>query len=146
MRTRDLQDKDRKNALFRFTKFLLYYIIQKYFEIIFNNTQSFPERDNRPKGGKNMDKYEILYIIRAGVDDDQKTKVVEKFEALTGNLGGTVDSIDKLGLKKFAYEIDKQTEGYYVLMNVTCENEVQIEIGRQMRNDEAIIRYMIVKK
>ncbi len=93
-----------------------------------------------------MDKYEILYIIRAGVDDDQKTKVVEKFEALTGNLGGTVDSIDKWGLKKFAYEIDKQTEGYYVLMNVTCENEVQIEIGRQMRNDEAIIRYMIVKK
>lgn len=93
-----------------------------------------------------MDKYEILYIIRSAVDDDQKTKVVEKFEALVGTLGGTVESIDKWGMKKFAYEIDKQSEGFYVLMNVACSKEAQIEIDRQMRNDEAIIRQMIIKK
>ncbi len=93
-----------------------------------------------------MDKYEILYIIRSAVDDDQKNKVVEKFEALVGTLGGTVESIDKWGMKKFAYEIDKQTEGFYVLMNVACSKDAQIEIDRQMRNDEAIIRQMIIKK
>ncbi|MCM1306341.1 MAG: 30S ribosomal protein S6 [Bacteroides sp.] len=93
-----------------------------------------------------MDKYEILYIIRSAVDDDQKSKVVEKFENLVGTLGGTVESVDKWGLKKFAYEIDKQTEGYYVLMNVECSSDAQIEIDRQMRNDEAIIRKMIIKK
>ena len=93
-----------------------------------------------------MDKYEILYIIRANVDDDQKNKVVEKYEALAGTLGGTVESLDKWGLKKFAYEIEKQSEGYYVLMNVVCTKEAQIEIDRQMRNDEAIIRQMIIKK
>ncbi len=93
-----------------------------------------------------MDKYEILYIIRAGVDDDQKTKVVEKFEALVGTLGGSVESLDKWGMKKFAYEIEKQTEGYYVLMNVVCSKEAQIEIDRLMRNDESIIRQMIIKK
>ncbi len=93
-----------------------------------------------------MDKYEILYIIRAAVDDDQKTKVVEKFEKLVNDQNGTVDSIEKWGMKKFAYEIEKQTEGFYVLMNVTCSSEAQIEIDRQMRNDEAIIRQMIIKK
>lgn len=93
-----------------------------------------------------MDKYEILYIIRADVDDDQKNKVVEKFETLAGNLGGIVESVDKWGMKKFAYEIEKQSEGYYVLMNVSCSSDVQEEISRQMRNDEAIIRKMIVKK
>lgn len=93
-----------------------------------------------------MDKYEILYIIRSAVDDDQKNKVVEKFEALVGTLGGTVESIDKWGMKKFAYEIDKQTEGFYVLMNIECTSDAQIEIDRQMRNDEAIIRQMIIKK
>ena len=93
-----------------------------------------------------MDKYEILYIIRAAVDDELKTKTVEKFESLVATLGGTVESVDKWGLKKFAYEIDKQTEGYYVLMNVTCTIEAQIEIDRQMRNDESIIRQMIIKK
>ena len=93
-----------------------------------------------------MDKYEILYIIRAAVDDDLKNKTVEKFENLVTAQGGTVESIDKWGLKKFAYEIDKQTEGYYVLMNVVCSIEAQIEIDRQMRNDESIIRQMIIKK
>lgn len=93
-----------------------------------------------------MDKYEILYIIRSAVDDDQKNKVVEKFEALVGTLGGTVESVDKWGTKKFAYEIDKQSDGYYVLMNVVCTSDAQIEIDRQMRNDEAIIRQMIIKK
>ena len=93
-----------------------------------------------------MDKYEILYIIRADVDDDQKNKVVEKFENLTGTLGGTVESVEKWGLKKFAYEIEKQTEGFYVLMNVTCTSEAQEEINRQMRNDELIVRQMIIKK
>lgn len=93
-----------------------------------------------------MDKYEILYIIRSAVDDDQKNKVVEKFETLVSTLGGTVESVDKWGLKKFAYEIDKQTEGFYVLMNAECSSDVQIEIDRQMRNDESIIRQMIIKK
>ncbi|MBD5092068.1 MAG: 30S ribosomal protein S6 [Clostridiales bacterium] len=93
-----------------------------------------------------MDKYEILYIIRADVDDDQKNKVVEKFENLTGTLGGTVESVEKWGLKKFAYEIEKQTEGFYVLMNVTCTSDAQEEINRQMRNDETIVRQMIIKK
>lgn len=93
-----------------------------------------------------MDKYEILYIIRSTADDDQKEKTVAKFESLVATLGGTVDSLDKWGMRKFAYEIEKQTEGYYVLMNITCPKEVQAEIDRQMRNDESILRQMILKK
>ena len=93
-----------------------------------------------------MDKYEILYIIRSDVEDDRKNAIVEKFENLVGSLGGTVDTLDKWGLKKFAYEIGKQVEGYYVLMNVSCTKEAQAEIDRQMRNDESILRQMILKK
>ena len=93
-----------------------------------------------------MDKYEVLYIIRGDVDDDKKTQVVEKFENLVSSLGGTVDSLDKGGMRKFAYEINKQTEGYYVLMNVTCSKDAQSELDRFMRNDETVVRQMIIKK
>lgn len=93
-----------------------------------------------------MDKYEILYIVRNDIDDELKNKTVEKFENLVTNLGGTVESVDRWGTKKFAYEIAKQNEGYYVLMNVTCTKEVQIEVDRQMHNDESVIRKMIIKK
>ena len=93
-----------------------------------------------------MDKYEVLYIIRCDVDDDKKNQVVEKFENLVATLGGTVDDLDKWGLRKFAYEINKQNEGYYILMNVTCTKEAQAELDRYMRNDENVVRQMIIKK
>ena len=93
-----------------------------------------------------MDKYEILYIIRSDVEDDRKNAIVEKFENLVGSLGGTVDTLDKWGLKKFAYEIGKQVEGYYVLMNFEAAPSVPAEIERQMRNDENVVRYMVTKK
>lgn len=93
-----------------------------------------------------MNKYEILYIIRCDIDDDQKAKVVEKYENLVGNLNGSVETIDKWGIKRFAYEINKQNEGYYVLMNVTCSVEAQAEIDRQMGIDDNVVRKMIIKK
>ncbi len=92
-----------------------------------------------------MNKYEILYIIRCDIDDDQKKQVVEKYEALAGQLG-TLESLDKWGMKKFAYEINKQTEGYYVLMNVVCDTAAQAEIDRQMGIDDNVVRRMIIKK
>ena len=49
-----------------------------------------------------MDKYEILYIIRGAVEDEVKEKTVQKFEALVSAQGGTVDELDKWGMKKFA--------------------------------------------
>ncbi len=93
-----------------------------------------------------MDKYEVLYIIRCDVDDDKKLAVVDKFSNLVTSLGGTVDSLDKWGLRKFAYEINKQTEGYYVLMNITCSIDAQFELDRYMRNDENVVRQMIIRK
>ncbi len=92
-----------------------------------------------------MNKYEILYIIRCDIDDDQKQKVVEKYEALAQQLG-TLETLDKWGMKKFAYEINKQSEGYYVLMNVACDAAAQAEIDRQMGIDDNVVRKMIIKK
>lgn len=106
----------------------------------------FPQGTQDHKEVKSMDKYEILYIIRCDVEEDRRAATIEKFETLTTNLGGVVDSLDKMGMKKFAYEINKQNEGYYVFMCVTCSSETVAEVNRQMRNDEAVLRQMIIKK
>ena len=92
-----------------------------------------------------MNKYEILYIIRCDIEEDRKAQVVEKYNALAEKLG-TLESTDVWGMKKFAYEIDKQTEGYYVLMNVECDAAAQAEIDRQMGIDDNVVRRMIIKK
>ena len=92
-----------------------------------------------------MNKYEILYIIRCDIEDDRKNQVVEKYNALAEKLG-TLEATDIWGMKKIAYEIDKQTEGFYVLMNVECDAAAQAEIDRQMGIDDNVVRRMIVKK
>lgn len=92
-----------------------------------------------------MNKYEVLYIIRCDIEDDRKTQVVEKYNALAEKLG-TLESTDVWGMKKFAYEIGKQTEGYYVCMNVVCDSAAQAEIDRQMGIDDNVVRKMIIKK
>ena len=93
-----------------------------------------------------MNKYEILYIIRCDVEEEKRSSLIQKYQDVITNLSGTIDSIEELGMKKFAYEIDKRSEGFYVLMNATCSADTQAELDRQMRNDESIVRQMILSK
>lgn len=90
-----------------------------------------------------MKSYEVLYIINAKVQDEAKDAIVEKFSALVTSLNGTVDTVDKWGMKKFAYPINYMSEGYYVLMAFTAEENVPAEISRQMRITDGVIRHMI---
>ena len=90
-----------------------------------------------------MKSYEVLYIIKANTADDAKEAVIEKFSALVTSLNGTVDTVDKWGMKKFAYPINYMNEGYYVFMAFTAEETVPAEISRQMRITDEVIRHMI---
>ena len=93
-----------------------------------------------------MTKYEILYIINQDTTEEAKQIVVDKLESIVTNNGGTVESIDKWGTKKFAYPINYKTEGYYVLMNFESNEEVPAMIDRQIVITEDVNRCMIIKK
>lgn len=93
-----------------------------------------------------MNKYEILYILRADIDDAAKESLVEKYSAVVTNMGGTVDNVNKWGARKLAYPIDYKKEGYYVLVDFTAGNTVPAELERLMRNDENVMRFMVLRK
>ena len=93
-----------------------------------------------------MNKYEVLYILQGDASEDVKNACADKFAALIADLGGAVSTVDKWGMKKFAYPINYKTEGYYVLMNFEAEPAVPAELERQMRNDEIVVRFMVTKK
>ena len=90
-----------------------------------------------------MKSYEVLYIIKADVADDAKDALIEKFSTLVTSLNGTIDTVDKWGLKKYAYPINYTTEGYYVLMAFSAEENVPAEMNRQMRITDEVVRFMI---
>ena len=92
-----------------------------------------------------MNKYQLLYIIDNSLEEDAKNEIVDKFSALIESLGGTIDTIDKWGTKKFAYEIAGKSEGYYVLVKFAANAEVPAEIDRQMKINDSIVRQMITR-
>ncbi|MBO8424101.1 MAG: 30S ribosomal protein S6 [Firmicutes bacterium] len=93
-----------------------------------------------------MTKYQLLFIIENGIDDEAKEAVVTKFTDLIASLGGTVTTVDKWGTRKYAYPINYKTEGYYVRMLFEAEPTVPQEVDRQMRINENIVRQLITKQ
>ena len=92
-----------------------------------------------------MNKYQLLFIIDNGIDDEAKAAVVDKFTGLIAELGGAVSAVDKWGTRKYAYPINFKNEGYYVLVQFEAGPEVPAEIDRQMRIHDNVVRQMITR-
>ena len=89
--------------------------------------------------------YEVVFIINTGIGEDAVTAMVEKFKNLVTS-NGTIDSIEEWGKRRLAYPINDLTEGYYVLMNITCPAEFPAELDRIFKITEGILRSLIVVK
>ena len=92
-----------------------------------------------------MKKYEIMYIVKASLDDAQFEKIKNRLENTITENGGSIDKFDDWGIKDFAYEIDHMKKGHYVVTNVTANNEGIFEFQRRARIDNDVVRIMVVK-
>ncbi len=92
-----------------------------------------------------MTKYQMLFIIENGIEEDAKAATVDKYTAVIETLGGTISSVDKWGTKAYAYPINYKKEGYYVLIKFESSAEVPAELERQMNISDIIVRQMITK-
>lgn len=93
-----------------------------------------------------MNKYELLYIISSDVAEEKREELIKKFASYVENKKGTVEGIDKWGMKKLAYPINFRNEGFYVLMNITMNPEDVDAMAKLMNITEGIVRQMFVRK
>ena len=93
-----------------------------------------------------MNKYEIMFIVKADIAEEEVANVVKSFEKVLTDMGGKILSSKDLGQKKLAYEIEKQVRGYYHLLNVECESKAVKEFDRKALIDEKILRHLIIKE
>ena len=93
-----------------------------------------------------MNKYEAMYIVTPEMEDEAIKGVIEKFSGIITANGGEIEKTDEWGRKKLAYPIDYKTEGSYVLVNFAAAPELPRELERNFRNDESILRYMVVRQ
>jgi small subunit ribosomal protein S6 len=92
-----------------------------------------------------MRHYETTYILRPNLGEEQFTEIIDRTNAIVANDGGTIICLDRWGLKRLAYEIDKEVQGYYVYMNYAAPGKTVDEIERIFRIDDRVIRYLTVK-
>lgn len=92
-----------------------------------------------------MRKYEIMYIIRPTVlEDDRKALIAELHDIITSR-GGEILEANEWGMKELAYEIQKHKKGYYVVLSVNTNDEARIEFDRVVRIKEDVIRHIIIR-
>lgn len=88
-------------------------------------------------------KYEVVYIVNPTKTEEEIAGLVAKFRTLAEQHSETVE-VEEWGKRRLAYEIDDQTEGYYVLMSFTSNVEFPAELDRVFGITDGIMRSMIV--
>ncbi|MBO6279953.1 MAG: 30S ribosomal protein S6 [Bacilli bacterium] len=92
-----------------------------------------------------MRKYEIMYILKADLDDASRKDVMDKLAAIITDNGGKVENTDEsMGLRELAYPIKEQTKGYYVVLKVSMDNVAINEFNRLVRINPSVLRHLIV--
>ena len=92
-----------------------------------------------------MHKYEVMVILDAEIEEKTIGTSLDKFLNVIRNGGGTVDSVDIWGRRRFAYEINKKSEGYYAVLYLTCKPAEVLELDRQLKLSEAVVRTKVLR-
>jgi small subunit ribosomal protein S6 len=91
-----------------------------------------------------MRAYELMVIIDAELDDEVIDATVKRIADLIGQRGGTVRSEDRWGRRRFAYEINHKTEGYYVVWEFVGGSDLD-QLERALRLADETVRHKVVR-
>jgi small subunit ribosomal protein S6 len=89
--------------------------------------------------------YEIMFIVRPDIQDEELDKLIAGFEANVTNGGGTVKQTEKLGRRKLAYLVKKFNDGNYVLLTILADGSLVGELERRLRVSEPVIKFLSVR-
>ena len=90
--------------------------------------------------------YEILFIVRPELDDEQVAASVETVTTLVKSLGGTLDGSNVWGKRRLAYEVAHLREGYYVLTDFKLEPARVPELEAAVKISDTVFRHLVVRK
>jgi small subunit ribosomal protein S6 len=90
--------------------------------------------------------YEVMAIVDPDADEQQIAGVVDRITGILSERGGEVSSVDRWGRRKLAYEINRKTEGIYVLVTFKSEAEALTELDRVLTLADEVLRFKIIRK
>ncbi len=88
--------------------------------------------------------YEIVYILDPALDEAGVNTHLEKHHGGITKAGAEIVAVDHWGARQLAYPVRKQGMGYYVVAHFNSPAEILPEFERQLKLDEAVLRYLLV--
>jgi small subunit ribosomal protein S6 len=98
-----------------------------------------------PKGG-NLRRYEVIAIVKTDLVEEGITALIERIQTIITDRKGVIAKVDKWGKRRLAYEINKQKDGFYFLIDFAGDGPIVAEIERNFKIDDRILKFMTVKK
>ena len=91
-------------------------------------------------------KYEIMFIVRANLEEGELAGIVKNFEEILTKNGAKIESSKEMGQRELAYEINKHKSGYYYLYEISSKDDkAEKEFNRLANLSEDIIRHITIK-
>jgi small subunit ribosomal protein S6 len=90
-------------------------------------------------------KYEIMVIVDAEADEETVGRVVERIKGILSEHQGEVGAIDRWGKRKLAFEIDRKSEGQYIVVPFQAEPSALAELDRVLSLADEVVRFKIVR-
>jgi small subunit ribosomal protein S6 len=89
--------------------------------------------------------YEHLLIARQDISAQQVDALATHLKTIVEGEGGKIEKQEYWGLRGLAYRIKKNRKGHYVLLNINAPSTAVIELERQLKINEDVLRYLTVK-
>ena len=92
-----------------------------------------------------MKNYELLAVFKPSLDSEELDKVVDKISEEIKSYKGSVSSVDKMGRKKLAYDVQGYRDGYFTTMILSVPRESVVDFKRNLKLNENVLRFMFME-
>ncbi|MDO5033595.1 MAG: 30S ribosomal protein S6 [Eubacteriales bacterium] len=89
--------------------------------------------------------YELLYVLKPNLGEEGLAAMDERIQALVA-ANGEIKNVDVWGTRRLAYEIQDLKEGYYVVLHFTAEADFPVELERQLKINDQVLRFLVTSK
>ncbi|MFB3923521.1 MAG: 30S ribosomal protein S6 [Terriglobia bacterium] len=92
-----------------------------------------------------MRKYEIIFLVRPDVPEEDVAKLITQFEGVVAGAGGKVEKAEKMGRRRLAYRVAGQREAFYVFFSLEGSGDTVREFERRLKVTDSVIKYLTVR-
>jgi small subunit ribosomal protein S6 len=91
--------------------------------------------------------YELIFILKPDVPEEEIEQVIEHVKTTITSGGGVVDKVDPWGKRRLAYRVQRNKEGYYVLVQYSLEENAALakEVERRLRVSDSVMKFLTVR-